>query len=94
MPKATTGQVEFMDFLNAYNNDPTFRAEADADPAAAVAKKGVPVPPGVELKLVRNDEETFHVVLPPDPNATLDDEVLASVAGGACKCGGCVMTKG
>ena len=89
MPKPTMGQMEF---LNSYNSDPAFRAEADADPAAAMERMGVPVPSGVELKLVRNDEDTFHVIFPPDPNATLDDEVLDSVAAGASAfsvfCGG------
>jgi len=31
---------------------------------------------------VANDDDTFHFVLPPDPNIDLKDEALSAVAGG------------
>ena len=34
------------------------------------------------MRIVENSAETVHFIMPPDPNALLADEDLATVAGG------------
>lgn len=70
------------ELANAYRQDPAFRARTDADPHAVLAEQGIDVPPWVEVRIVENTAETFHFVLPPSPNAALEDEALAMIAGG------------
>lgn len=68
-------------FVDAWRGDPEFRARALADPKAALAERGVPVPAG-EVRLAVDTADTRHVVLPPDPNGAIADEQLSAVAGG------------
>ena len=75
---------EYLKFANAYYHDSEFRAVADANPVAALTKVGLDLPPGVEVRVALNTEDTFHMVFPPDPNVALKDEALAAVAGGNC----------
>ena len=76
------------DFARQYTNDASFRAEADADPSAAVKKAGFNVPEGINLKFVQNTSATTYVSFPEDPNDMLKDENLDSLAGGHT-CAGC-----
>ena len=69
---------------DAYANDPAFRELADRDPHSALAKHGLDIPREVELRLYQNTEETFHVVLPEDPNRALGDQDLVGAVGGSC----------
>ena len=39
--------------------------------------------PGVDTRIVANTTDTFHVVMPPDPNTEVSDEILSTVAGGS-----------
>ena len=48
-----------------------------------MAERGIALPEGVDVRVVANGGDTVHFVLPPDPNALLEDEALNSVAGGA-----------
>ena len=97
---------KLLSFADAHRKDPDLRSRADADPAAALAEHDVEVLPDTEVSIVEDTDEVFHFVLPPNYNASLDDEVLAAVAGGgksvschgassisppACGCGaGCI----
>ena len=63
--------------------DPALRSKAVSDPAGTLAERGIALPEGVDVRLVVNSGDTLHVVLPPDPNAVLEDEELGGVAGGA-----------
>ena len=63
--------------------DPAFRARAVSDPAGTLAERGIAMPEGVDVRTVVNSDDTFHVVLPPDPNALLEDEALAGTVGGS-----------
>ena len=68
----------------AYREDPGFRDRLAADAAAAVAEQGLELPQGVsELKVVENTSEVFHLAFPADPNASVPDDSLDRVAGGA-----------
>ena len=78
----TAGMEAFQAFANAYDEDPDLRSRVDTDPKAVLAELGVETPSGVELCISVNTNDTFYLVLPPDPNAVLADEMLGQVAGG------------
>jgi hypothetical protein len=71
------------------SNDPAFKAELIANPAAALKAEGIDVPAGVAVTVVENTDKQFHLVLPPVPTDELSDEALDAVAGGFG--GGCIM---
>ena len=66
---------------DALENDAEFRAAMREDPNAAMAERGLDEM-HVDVRVVADTEDTFHVVLPPAPNADLADDELDSVAGG------------
>ena len=70
-------------FVNRYQNDADLRTRIDGgDVADSLLELGFVLPPGIEARIVANTADTFHVVMPPDPNAELSDEALSMVAGG------------
>ena len=75
----------------AYHEDADFRSRCDADPRAALAERGFDAPSWIDVRIVANTPETYHVVLPPDPNAALSDEDLNAVAGGKGISNACQM---
>ena len=62
--------------------DPEFREQMLADPQRTLSSTGMPVSPGVEVRVHVNTADTFYVAFPPDPNVALSDESLGMVAGG------------
>ena len=67
-----------------YRDDPRLRARiAAGEVSGVVAQLGLILPHEVEARIAVNTAETYHVVLPPDPNAVLSDEALYLVGGGA-----------
>ena len=66
---------------DALENDAEFRAAMREDPNAAMAERGLDEM-HVDVRVVADTEDTFHVVFPPAPNADLADDELDSVAGG------------
>ena len=72
------------DLARRYRDDPELRARIDSgDMADEIARLGVALPGGVEPRIVANSDEVYYLALPPDPNATMGDETLAQVSGGA-----------
>lgn len=72
----------------AYREDPGFRRRLAEDAGAAVAEKGLQLPEGIsEVRVAENTAETFHVIFPRDPNASLGDDALQNVSGGAVRPG-------
>ena len=65
-----------------YRGKPEVRAELDADPRSFFASRGVELQAGADFRVVANTADVFHMVLPPNPNATLEDKSLEGVAGG------------
>jgi len=68
-----------------YRSDSAFKAQVDADPAAALRSEGCAaiVPEGVSVNLHLNDAKTLHVVFPPASGMHYaKDEALNEVAGG------------
>lgn len=62
--------------------EPAFKAKLLADPRAALAAAGAPVPPGVAVKVVENTDKLMHLVLPAPAKDAISEEDLESVAGG------------
>jgi hypothetical protein len=62
--------------------DEAFKARLLAEPAAALVEQGIPVPPGVEVRVVENTDRVLYLALPPAPAEELSDEQLDAVAGG------------
>ena len=65
-----------------WRSDPEFRAQVEADPKAALAASGLPVP-AEEAVVAVDTEDTMHLVFPPNPNANLSDDELSGTAGGS-----------
>ena len=64
-------------------NSPELQAELDADPRAFLADRGMTFPADADLRIAANTPEVFHLVMPPNPNATVSDEELSGVSGGS-----------
>ncbi len=73
----------FLSLSARYRDDPEFRDRLDrGDNAEALAEADISVPPGVEVRFAVNTPDTFHLVMPMDPNAGLSDESLGNLAAG------------
>lgn len=76
------------------SEDEDFRRDLAADPRAAFVERNIDVPSGVELRVAANTDDTFHLVLPSDPNEELADETLGAVSGGRASTAGSVGSVG
>lgn len=70
------------------SEDADFRRRIAADPRSAFVERGVDIPPGIELRVSANTDDTFHLVFPADPNEELADETLDAISGGRASTGG------
>ena len=61
-----------------------FRPEMEKHCEYAMYMGGSQPPTDTSVMIVPNTAETYHFVLPPDPNAHLSDTDLSAVAGGLC----------
>lgn len=53
------------------------------------------VPPGAEVRVVRQMPDVYYMLMPEDPNQVAPDQVLEAVAGGSTNgCAGSVLTAG
>ena len=64
--------------------DEALKARFMADPKAVLAEYDMPVPDGMDVKVVENSDNTVHITMPiaPDGNHELSDEELSAAAGG------------
>ena len=71
------------DLAIRYRDDDAFRTRVDAgDIQEFLADFGIDVRVGVEVRVVADDDDTCHFVIPPNPNVELADEQLFAIAGG------------
>lgn len=77
-----SGMAELAALADAVRADPESGGRLESDPRGLLAEHGITVPHGIEVRMAVNTAETFHLVLPPDPNTAIADEELSSVAGG------------
>jgi hypothetical protein len=62
--------------------DEALRARFMADPKAVLAEYDVPVPDGMDVKVVENADDCVHITLPAPPAGDLSDDELEQAAGG------------
>lgn len=65
--------------LSRAGEDPDFRARLLADPEGTLKDEyGFKVPEGMELKVIEDSRSTSHLVLPPDPQLSMEEMRLIS----------------
>ena len=82
--------------------DESLKARFIADPRAVLAEFDMPVPDGIDVKVVENADDCVHITLPSAPASSdeVTDGELASAAGGhtwppwECTVGTCPKAKG
>ena len=62
--------------------DEALKARFMADPKAVLAEFDMPVPDGIDVKVVENADDCVYITLPKRPSGELSDEELESAAGG------------
>ena len=75
--------------------DEELKARFMSDPKAVLAEYDMPVPDGIDVKVVENADDCVYITLPPAPrrNADLSDDELSNAAGGSVD-EGCVNWSG
>ena len=67
--------------LSRAGEDPAFRQRLLAEPEATLKEEyGFAVPNGMRLKVIEDSKTTAHLVLPPNPQLTMDE--MRAVSGG------------
>ena len=80
----TRSTVErFANLADAYHTDDSFAERCETDPLSVLREHGIDIPHGSDVRIVPNTDETYHLVLPQDPNTVLEDESLGAVVGGS-----------
>ncbi len=74
--------VALQGLADACRSDEDRLREVEERPQDVLREHGINTPVGVDVKVVLNTRDTFHLAMPPDPNQTLQDEALLAVAGG------------
>ncbi len=77
--------THFLATADRYRNDAEFRRSLDEGGGKATLDAFGFAAPGLadmDVRIVANTDEVQHFILPPDPNMSLTDEELGSVAGG------------
>ena len=64
--------------------DEALKARFITDPKTVLAEHGIPVPDGLDVKVMENAEDSVHITMPAPPrgHADLSDEELGKAAGG------------
>ena len=80
----TAADTKVYAFAERYRSSAELRARIDSgDVSEALNELGVSLRDGVEARIVENTDEVVYFAMPPDPNASLSDEKLQFVSGGA-----------
>ena len=62
--------------------DEALKARFMADPKAVLAEYDVPVPDGMDVKVVENADDCVHITMPAPPSGDLSDDEPEQAAGG------------
>ena len=83
----TESKNQLMELFAACWKDDALKARFMSDPKAVLAEHGMPVPEGMNVKVVENSDSHVHITLPAPPTGHMDlsDDELSNAAGG----GGC-----
>ena len=68
---------------DACHSDEDRLREVEERPKDVLREHGIHVSMDVDVNIVLNTHDTFHLAMPPDPNRTLRDEALMAVVGGS-----------
>ena len=70
-------------FTDCWKDD-ALKARFMSDPKVVMAEYDIPVPEGMDVKVVENADDRVHITMPQEPAdaATLPDEDLTKAAGG------------
>ena len=65
--------------------DEALKARFMSDPKGVLAEYDMPVPDGIDVKVVENADDCVHITLPAPPAGDMDlsDDELSNAAGGA-----------
>ena len=78
------GRAMLKQLSTDYHSDAALRARIDGGDSGPVQEAlGYDNPADVEIRLVPNTPEVFHLPMPPDPNVAIDDSALSDLAGGS-----------
>ena len=72
---------QFRALVQRYHADPDYRGQVEADPVAAFREQGMELPSNIAVRVLAQTDDTHYIIMPPDPNMDLGDEMLAHVAG-------------
>ena len=78
----TEQRNQLADLFAACWKDEALKQRFMADPKAVLAEHGIPVPAGMDVKVVENADNCVHITLPMKPSGDLSDDQLANAAGG------------
>lgn len=78
-----TNKRRFNEMVSRFQSDAAFRRQLETDGAGILAEYGFQIPPGAVVKVVADSPGVQHIVMPPDPNTDLSEEMLEQVAGGS-----------
>ena len=73
----------FASLADAYHADTSLAERCETEPLSVLREHGIDIPQGSGVRIVPNTDETYHMVLPQDPNSVLEDESLGVVVGGS-----------
>lgn len=74
---------KWSELLDRFHEDESLRARIDGGETPEVLREfGIPIPEGVEARVVEDTDDVTHVIFPSDPNQLLSDENLTAIAGG------------
>ena len=74
----------FVSIERELREDADSRRRFEIEPRAVLEEWSIHIPPGMELHVATNTDDTYHVIMPSDPNTTLADEDL-TVSGGTAR---------
>ena len=78
----TEQRNQLADLFAACWKDEALKQRFMADPKAVLAEYDMPVPDGIDVKVVENADDCVYITLPKRPSGELSDEELESAAGG------------
>jgi hypothetical protein len=88
----TEERKSMTDLFAACWKDDALKARFMSDPKAVLAEYGVPIPDGMDINVVENNDNCVHITMPAKPPMAenLSDTDLSAAAGGitAVGCGG------
>ena len=74
--------VVLQNLADACRSDEALLREIEERPKEVLREHGIDAPLDVDVKVVLNTRDIFHLAMIPDPNRALQDEALMAVAGG------------